>query len=179
MNLKGIGSVAASGSDTATAVIDPKNGTVKVRTLNYTSPAAGTLKAYRGRFNATANAAVSASATLVIDTDSAGKVGGAVLTTNDYVLVESAANGWQLRSISNVGAVSSSTVSLTLGSAITCAADDRVWVIRAADIASITTGTETVNGLYDAFVSYSGGPLALQLAATGTCTLTASWEEWA
>jgi len=153
----------------AKAYVGPEGGQIHCDSLSYTDDDAGLLKFYLAKQKTSANAACSASATLVIDTDSAGKVGGAVLTTNDYVLVaDSSGTGWQLRSISNVAAVPSSTVSLTLGTAATCAADDLIYVVRAADIHSITTAAETKTNLLNLFSSYEMMPVAVELTSNST-----------
>lgn len=162
-----------SGSNSATVTIPPQDGVIVGRKINFTSPAAGTLTIYCAQSTATANAAVAADTTLVIDTDSNGYVDGAVLTTNDYVLVFHPTTGAAtLSAISAVGAVSSSTVSLTLGTAITCSADDKIFIVRAAGIATHTTADETQD--YEYF--YAGiapkMPVHLVLAATGTCRLS-------
>lgn len=171
------GQVYGTGTNTAGVVIPTGNGQIVANSVWYTSPAAGTLVIYRAKQSCVANAAVSASATLVIKTDSAGKVGGAVLTTNDYVIVEgSNGSGWQFRTISNVASVSASTVSLTLGSTITCAANDTIYVVRAADLVSLTTANETVRDARYIFNGYKGMPVYALLSATGTCHLSVAYD---
>jgi hypothetical protein len=165
----------ATGTDSATAFVEPGNGISVARNLWFDSPAAGTLVANRAKQETTANAAVSNSDSLDIDTDSAGKVGGAVLTTNDYVIVQNSSGTgdiWYLQSISNVGAVSGSVVTLTLGGNIYCAASDAVFVVRAADIVTMTTADETVNNLQYAFNGYEGMPIGVVLTATGECRVS-------
>jgi len=163
-----------SGTNSATVTIPPQDGLVVGRQVTFTSPGAGTLTIYCAQSQVIANAAVSAGTTLVIDTDSNGYVDGAVLTTNDYVLVFHPTTGAAtLSAISVVGSVSSSTVSLTLGTAITCSEDDKIYVVRAAGIETHTVAAETVRGL-DYF--YAGMapkmPVHMVLAATGTCRLS-------
>ena len=161
---------AGGGTNSASATIGPFNETPVARNLWFTSPGTGTLVIYRAGQKALANAAVVAATTLVIKTDASGYVGGSALTTSDYVLVMNSATGtWYLASISSVAAVSSSTVSLGLGSAISCAADDLIYIVRAADIVTFVTGTETVSNLQYAFNGYRGYPIRVVLTATGTC----------
>jgi hypothetical protein len=149
------------------AVLDMFNGQIVCDSLSYTGDAAGLLKFYRARNKGTANAACSANTTLKINTDAAGKVGGAVLTTSDYILVrDSASAGWQLRSISNVGAVSSSVVTLTLGAAATCASGDVLFVVRAADIHSVTIGAETKLNLLNMFNGFPNYPVAVEITGS-------------
>ena len=162
----------ATGSGSAAVFLPQDNGQIVCRSMWYTSAAAGTLKFYRARQSATANAAVSASTTLVVKTTVLGYVGGAVLTTNDFVLVESSANGWQYRTIATVAGVSSSTVSLILGSAITCAAGETIHIVRAADVVSATTGTETQRDLRYVFNGFLNRPVYVLLTAAGTDLLS-------
>jgi hypothetical protein len=167
----------AEGTNTAGGVIAQGNGQINARSLWFTSPDVGTLVIYRAKQTCLANAAVSASTTLVVKTDSAGAVGGAVLTTNDFVIVASATSAsYQFRTISNVGAVSSGTVSLTLGSAITCSANDTVFVCRAADVVSLTTAAETQKNLLDVFNGFVNMPLYVLLSATGTCKVAVAYD---
>lgn len=178
--MKHRGTFFASGTaGTVYAYVGPVTGRAVCDSLAYDCDAAGTLKFYLARQKTTANAACSASATLVIDTDAAGKVGGAVLTTSDYVLIEdSSGTGWQLRSISAVAAVSSSTVSLTLGATATCAASDGIWIVRAANILSIVTADETQNKLEDLFSSFPGFPVCVALTgSTGSKTVSGTYHE--
>lgn len=167
------------GTNSASATIPGGNGQVACLRLGYTSPGAGTLKVYRPNDATYANAAVSNSTALTIRTDANGYVGGRVLTTSDVVLVcnsGSTGNAWYLSTISAVAAVSSSTVALTLGSAIYCAAGDKVCVCRAADIVTMVTAAETVADLYDGFYGFPASPVHLVLAATGTCRINGSYE---
>jgi hypothetical protein len=142
----------------------------------YTSPAIGTLKVYRASQKTKANAAVAASATLIVKTDAAGKVAGAVITTNDYVLVHDGSGSYQLRGINTVGTVSSETVELTLASAITCSALERVYIVRAADIATLATAAETQKDLRYVFNTFPGFPASVLLEATGTCRMSVSYD---
>lgn len=163
-----------TGSGSASLTLPPRNGISTARHLWYTSAAAGTIKLYRAKQKTTAHAAVSASTALTIHTDEAGKVNGAVLTTSDYVLVcSSNSTVWQLQSISAVAAVSSSTVALTLGGNVTCAALDAIYIVRAADIVTLTTGTETAKAEY-VFNSYRQMPVHVLLTAAGTDYISVS-----
>ena len=173
------GSVAGViASNLATVTIAPQDGLTELTNVNFFSDAVGTYKIYRPRHQTTANAAVAASATLVIDTDTEGKVGGSVIGATDYILVaDTSGTGWQLVDVSSVAAVSSSTVSLTLGSSITCSADDGIYIVRVADILSrATTDDERVIDAKDQAVSFDRMPMVLQIAATGTNELTATFE---
>ena len=155
---------AASGVMT---VLDKCNGQIVCESLSYTGDAAGLLKFYRARNKGTANAACAGSATLKINTDAAGKVGGAVLTTSDFILVnDSAGAGWQLRTIGAVGAVSSGVVTLTLGAVATCASGDMLYVVRAADVHSVTIGAETKNNLLNMFNGYLNYPVAVEITGS-------------
>lgn len=166
-------SFGVSGTNTATTFLGPENGQLICRHLSFTSPGAGTLVVYPASQRTTANAACAASATLVIDTDASGYVGGAVLTTNDLVIIaDSSGTGMQLRTISNVAGVSSSTVTLTLGATATCSEDDVIFVVRAANVLTYTVADETVRGLDGAFSGFKNGePVALLMTATGTCRM--------
>lgn len=161
-----------SGSGTsaaATSFVGPEAGVTVCTSMSWTNDAAGTLKFYRAKQKTTANAACSASTTLVIDTDSAGKVGGAVLTTNDFVLIEdSSGTGWQKRTLASVGAVSSSTVSLTLGATATCADGDRIWIVRAADVPTITLAAATVQDMGPLWNSYPNMPVYVEQNSDAT-----------
>jgi len=172
------GSFYATGSGSATAIIGASGGLIRCTNLSLFSDAVGTLKFYLANERTTANAAVAASATLVIDTDASGYVGGAVLTTNDYVIVaDSSGTGYQLRSISAVAAVSSSTVSLTLGATITCAEGDVIYVVRAANIISrATTNDESTTDAKDQFNGFSDYPVAVVVTATGTDTVSGTYD---
>jgi hypothetical protein len=155
---------AASGT---VAFLDKCNGQIVCDSLSYTGDAAGLLKFYRARQKNTANAACAASTTLKINTDAAGKVGGAVLTTSDFILVnDSAGAGWQLRTIGAVGAVSSSVVTLTLGAAATCASGDVLYVVRAADVHSVTIAAESKSNLLNMFNGYIGYPVAVEITGS-------------
>ena len=162
--------MGAGTTNSAVAVIRPKSGVIACDSLSYTDDDAGLLKFYLPKFLTTANAAVAASTTLVVVTDASGYIAdNAVLTTNDYALVEdSSGTGWQLRSIAAVGAVSSSTVSLTLGATITCASGDTIYIVRAADIHSITTAAETRVNLLNLFFGYENMPVAIELTSGST-----------
>jgi len=167
------GTFYGTGSGSAAATIPQQSGQIVCRRLGYTSAAAGTLDFYLARARSKANAAVSADTTLVVKTDSNGYFPGesTVMTTNDYVLVSNSTAGgtvFTLSAISAVAAVSSSTVSLTLATAVTCLANDPVFLIRAADIISTTTAEETVRDEYDAFAGYRQMPVHILLTATGT-----------
>ena len=169
---------------TATGVItvlDKCNGQIVCESLSYTGDAAGLLKFYRARNKSTANAACAASTTLKINTDAAGKVGGAVLTTSDFILVnDSAGAGWQLRTIGAVGVVSSRVVTLTLGATATCASGDVLYVVRAADVHSVTIGNETKNNLLNMFNGYLNYPVAVEITgSTGSkfCSGTYTIEQ--
>lgn len=167
----------ADGENTAPLFVPPENGQFRAASMWYTSPGAGTIKAYPARSKIRANADVAASLTLVVDTDSAGKVDGAVLTDSDWVLVnDSSGTGWQARSISAVAAVSSGTVSLTLNASIICAEDDMIHIVRAADIKTVTVAAETEKQVENAFSGIGLGALYIILAATGTCQLTIDAE---
>jgi len=159
----------ASGT-TATGVLtvlDKCSGQIICDSLSYTGDAAGLLKFYRSRNKGTANAACANSTTLKINTDAAGKVGGAVLTTSDFILVnDSAGAGWQLRTISAVAAVSSGAVTLTLGAAATCASGDVLYVIRAADVHSVTIGNESKSNLLNMFSGYPNYPVAVEITGS-------------
>ena len=149
------------------AVLDQINGQILCDSLSYTGDASGLLKFYRARNKGTANAACAGSATLKINTDAAGKVGGAVLTTSDFILVnDTAGAGWQLRSISVVGAVSSSVVTLTLGAVATCASGDMLYVVRAADVHSVTIGAETKLNLMNMFNGIPRYPVAVEITGS-------------
>jgi len=176
-----LGMFYGTGSGTAKATIGAEVGQIVCARMAYTSAAAGTLVIYRPDIAARANAAVSASATLVIKTDATGYVEGYTPTTSDYVLVgNSTTSGttWYLQSISSVAGVSSSTRSLGLGGNIYCAADDFVFICKAANLVSITTGTETVNQIYDAFVGFKNMPVHVLLTATGTDMVSGKYEVW-
>jgi hypothetical protein len=167
--------VSATGTNTTTAVIPPYNGQIVARNIWYDSPDAGTLTVYPASGKTTANAAVAAATTIVIVTDSAGKVDGAVIAATDWLIVHDSTaggSGWQLRDVSTVAAVSSSTVSIVVTAALTCAAGDAVYIVRVADIAAHTTAAETIKDLAYLFSGYPDCPVALVLAATGTCRLS-------
>lgn len=178
MRALNFGTFYGAGTNTASATIPAQSsGLVRVMRIGWDSPGAGTLVIYRARELAKANAAVSADTTLVVKTDASGYVGGAVLTTNDYVLVSNPTTGaYVLSQISAVAAVSSSTVSLTLGTAITCSANQTIWIIRAADILTLTTAAESVRDLYDFVIGYQGYPIHFVLAATGTCRVNGAYS---
>ncbi len=169
------GMFRASGTTGACiAVVGPEPGQIVAESVSYTCDAAGTLKFYRARQKTTAAAACSAATGLKISTDAAGKVGGAVLTTSDYVIIgDSSGTGFQVRSLSVVAAVgtgaNASTVQLTLGATATCAAGDFIYIVRAADIHSLTTAQETKTNLLNLFNSYRRMPVAVELnGSTGS-----------
>lgn len=172
----------ATGSGTAALTISPcgPNSQVVARLLSFDSPAAGTLDFYRASMVALANAAVSAGTTLVVKTNASGYVrDGAVLTTNDKVLVQNpTTKAWVLSAISSVASVSSSTVSLGLGTSITCAADGPIYLVRSADIVSTVVGDETTRLDY-AFSSYPNMPVYVLQTATGANKVAVSWFEMA
>lgn len=170
------GMAANSGATSISLTLGPAVGFIVARSMWFDSPAAGTITVYRPRQKAIANAAVSGSATLVVKTDASGYIGGAVLTTSDLVLVcSSTGTTWTLQTISNVAAVSSSTVTLTLGGTITCAALDTIYIIRAADVVTFVTADETKTVEY-AFNGYDGMPVHLVMAATGTNTISVAYD---
>jgi hypothetical protein len=170
------GMAYGAGSGTAALTIPRGNGMVVARQLYYDCPATGTLVFYRPRYETTAHAAVSATTTLVIHTDASGHIGGAVLTTSDYVLVSSTtSDGYQLSSISSVAAVSSSTVSLGLGSSITCAILNPIYIIRAADICTVVTGDETTR-VEMAFNGIDMMPVHVLQTATGNNKISVAYD---
>jgi hypothetical protein len=175
----------ATGTNTAAVVIPPTNGNIVGRRSWYTSPDAGTIVLNRARSKMLANAAVSGSTALVIKTDVAGKVDGAVVSTSDYVLVQNPTTGaWVLSTVTNVAAVTvvstpnnTGTVALTLGTAVTCSAEGPVYLVRSADIVSLTTAAETLKDLDFWFASVaSERPIHVILSATGTCKLAVCWD---
>lgn len=171
--IKGINTFFGTGSGTASVTIPQESGQIVCQRLGWDSAATGTLVIYRGSYRCKANAAVAADTTLVIKTDAAGKVEGYTPTTSDYVLVNNSTSGatrWYLASISSVAAVSSSTRSLGLGGAVTCAADDAIFIVSNSlgDIISMATAAESVRDIYYAFCSRRGMPVHLLLTATGT-----------
>ena len=159
----------ASGTTAAgtISVLGDCNGQIVCESLSYTGDAAGLLKFYRARNKNTANAACASSTTLKINTDAAGKVGGALLTTSDFILVnDSAGAGWQLRTIGAVGTVSSGVVTLTLGAAATCASGDQLFVVRAADVHSVTIAAESKTNLLNMFNGYRGYPVVVEITGS-------------
>jgi len=172
------GSFYATGSGSAEAIIGAAGGLIHCTNLSLFSDAVGTLKFYLASQRTTANAAVAASATLTIDTNPLGYVGGAVLTASDYVIVaDSSGTGYQLRSVSVVGAVSGSVVELTLGAVMTCAAGDVVFVVRAANIISrATTADEATTDAKDQFNGFSDMPCAVLVTATGTDEVSGTFD---
>jgi hypothetical protein len=172
------GQVYGTGSGTAAVTVPAGNGLVVGRRAWYTSPAAGTIGIYRPRTRFAANAAVTATTTLVAKSDANGYVDGAVFTTNDYLLVSNPTTGaWVLSKISAVAAVSSSTVSLTIATAVTCSADQEIYLVRAADIVSVVTGTETNYDMDNWFVGRARGmPVYILLTASGTCHMATTYQ---
>lgn len=174
------GMFRASGT-TATGVVafvGPENGQIVCDSLSYTGDAAGLLKFYRAKQRTTMNAACATSTALKINTDAAGKVGGAVLTSSDVVVIaDSSGTGLQIRTISSVAAVSSSTVTLTLGATAVAAAGDRVYVVRLADIHSITIGAETKVNLLNLFNSYLNMPVVVEITgSTGSKFFSGTYQ---
>lgn len=164
---------------TSTAVTIPAGeGLVVGRHTWYTSPAAGTITVYRPRSMAVANAAVAADTALVVKTDAAGKIDGAVATTNDYILALDPSTGAAVLSkISTVAAVSSSTVALTMATALTCTASQVLYLIRAADIVVVTTAAATVNDMDNWFVGKGFRmPVHIVMAATGTNLIAVCYQ---
>ena len=165
-------------SNLALAILSGQRGVIDILNLNFFSDAVGTLKFYLASLKESANAAVAADTALTIDTDTDGFVGdNAVVTTNDKVIVlDSTApsgQGLQLRGISAVAAVSSSTVLLTLDANITCKVDDVVYIVRSADIVSrATTDDERTTDAKDQASSKDGFPIAIEVSATGTNELS-------
>lgn len=163
------GMFRASGT-TATGVmafVGPENGQIVCDSLSYTGDAAGLLKFYRAKQKTTANAACATSTALKLNTDVAGKLAGAVLTTSDVLIIaDSSGTGLQLRTISAVAAVSSGTVTVTLSATAVAAAGDRVYVVRLADIHSITIAAETKVNLLNLFNSFSGMPVVVEITGS-------------
>lgn len=148
------------------------------KSLSYTCDATGTLKFYLAREATICALALANGTGLKINTDAAGKVGGALITTSDIVLVmHSGASGAQLRTVSSVAAVSSGTVTLTLGANATAALGDKIYIVRAADIHTIVTAAETKTDLGALFCSYPRMPVAVELAgSTGAKHFSALYE---
>jgi len=172
------GSFHATGSGSATAIIGAAAGLIRCTNLSLFSDAVGTLKFYLANAVTTSGAALAAGTGLSINTDSEGKVAGAVLTTNDYVIIaDSSGTGYQLRSISNVADVSDDKVTLTLGASATCASGDEVFVVRAADIISrATTDDEATTDAKDQFNGYFKMPVAVVVTATGTDEVSGTYD---
>ena len=172
------GQVFATGEDTCTAYIAPKAGMISNKMIWFDSIAAGTITIDRATQVTTANVAEVAGTALTIDTPSGdGTVGGAVLTTSDFVLVHDSAaagSGWQRSAITTVPA-GTTTVALTTTSNVTLSAGDPVYIVRAANIVSVVTADETIRE-ENAFVGYRQMPVALTLAATGTCKISCVYE---
>lgn len=163
----------ATGTDSASYTIPETIGQAICSRLGWDSPGAGTLVIYRAGYRTKASAAVSNSTSLVIVATS-GTVEGYTPTTSDYVLVfNSSGTGtkWYLQSISDAGSGTGATKTLTLGGAIYCSANDAVYIVSNSDgdIITLTTASESVRDLYDAFCSRRCKPVHLVLAATGTC----------
>ena len=172
------GQVFNSGATSISLTINPRGGNIVGRRMWYTSPGTGSIIVYRPRTKMLANAAVSADTTLVVKTDASGYVEGAVISTNDKVLVQNPTTGaWVLAAVSSVAAVSSSTVSLGLGTAVTCSAAQVVYLVRAADIVTLVTGTETKTDLDYWFIGMGREmPVHIVMAATGTNYLATTFD---
>lgn len=165
-------------TDRALAVIPPQNGVVQLSNVNFFADAVGTYKILRPRHRTTANAAVTADTALPIVTDSNGYVGGKVISTSDFVLVaDTSGTGWQLIAISAVGAVASSVVELTLASNVEVASGDYIYIVRAEDILSrATTADENRVDAKDQGTSFDNMPIAVEIAATGSNTLSGTYD---
>jgi len=165
----------AVGTDIATAIVRPEEGVFHCKQLAFFSDAIGTFKVHIGSVSDLVNAAVAASTTCVINTNSAGDVKGYTPTTSDGIIIESDSGGYLFRQISAVASVSSATVSLTLDAAVTCSANDTFWIVKAADILSrTTTADERVTELRDSFSSNHRAPVAVEVSATGVNELSLS-----
>lgn len=65
-----------------------------------------------------------------------------------------------------MGAVSSSVVTLTLGAVATCASGDVLYVVRAADVHSVTIAAESKSNLLNMFNGYIGYPVAVEITGS-------------
>jgi len=176
-----MGMFYGTGSGSCSATIGAEVGQIVCARLGYTSAASGVLEFYRPDIVARANAAVTNSTALVIKTDSVGHVEGYHPTTSDFILVGNSSgtgNAWYLQTIAGYAAVSSSTVAVTAGGNIYCAADDHIFICKAANVVVAVTGTETVNQVYDAFVGFKNMPVHVLLTATGTDRVHGKFEVW-
>lgn len=167
-------------SNLALAILAAADGRTDILNLNFFADAIGTLKFYRPSIKTTAAADLSSGTALDIDTDASGFIDdGAVVTTNDFVIIADSAvggSGHQLRAISNVGAVSSNVVRLTVASS-DVQEDDIVYIVRIANVVSRATGVdEIVVDAKDQATSFPNFPLAIEVAATGTNELSGTFR---
>lgn len=175
--------MGTASTDKALAIIPPQEGITELVNVNFFADAIGTYKKYPASVQTSASAACAASTTLVLVCASDGTFNGHTLTTSDYVIIaDSSGTGLQLRTVSNAGTHSGTalTLSITLGATATCAAGDKVYIVKAADITSrATTADETRIDAKNQGASYYRMPIAVEVNATGTDTLDGTFEVWA
>jgi len=162
-------SFSATG-DAAGTAIDKGVGKIANVALCLSVDTNATLTVYRAKYSSSLQAAVSASATVVMYTPgNSNKVSGFTLTTDDYLLVrDTGSNGWQLRKISAVGVYASNYTSYTVASAVTAASDSPVYVVDATDNMSIPADSSSdQTKLQYMFVGFSNYPIYL-LLGTGS-----------
>jgi len=177
------GSFSATGTGSAaTSLTIPaqKGKIIRNTTLSMSQATNANLSVYRPQRKTTASAASAASTTLKVYTGSvSNKVEGFTPTTSDYMLVNSPTSGYQLEKISAIASFDGTNVTTyTLANAVTCAANDVVYVCDADDIVTIAgLAASDQTEMHYMFVGYISNPVYLTIPATaGTTVLSGTFD---
>ena len=171
-------SFSATGTPAAGAntTIIGERGYIVNQTLHVDVETNVTLTAYRARDNSSAEAAVSATTNINLYTQGSNSWSGFTPTAAaDYILVSNADSGYQLSQIASIVSYTSASnfTTYTLGTAITAAKDDVVYIVDATDNVAIAIKS---NNQYNVALPYMftgkrDQPIYLDIPVTGGNTI--------
>ncbi len=109
--------------------------------------------------------------------ESAASINGHTLTTSDFLLIETSA-GLAIKAISGVSTTNYVTTATIVATGKALAAGSKCWIVRAADVKSLTVGSGSISKL-NLFAGEVGQPFVLS-AKSGDATNTdvAATGEW-
>lgn len=159
---------AAGHATLSEKLLGPVNGQILIRKINCTSDKAGSmLRFYPAKQQTTVRATSAAGATNLYISAPLAVVDGAVLTTSDYVIVLTA-GGVFMDLIAAVDATEGAE-KLTLTSNIPSgkggAVGDKVFIVRAADLASVACGAASLSLEFQS-AGFDRNPIGIRLDST-------------
>lgn len=189
---------SGTGTNGALTVVFPAaSGRIMLQNATYTLAGATTFTTHERAFpevwTTANNPTAAASTALVVRVGSDGLVAGKTLAANVIVFVADTStnyNGTQYAIVTTVGNTTTNigtnelgatvnyTCTLGLGSTVTCATNDKVYVATSSDILSAAGSGAASNLLYQG-IGAPNCPVSIRLAHTGTTTITyGTYEVW-